>query len=106
MQIEIKKSQKLIDYSYAIKYLEKRVIEVIEEKKPEVIWILKHKPTYTAGKSYRESEILNKKINIVKTSRGGKVTYHGPGQIVVYFVFPLGRVLPFFPSVFVNVCSV
>ena len=36
MQIEIKKSQKLIDYSYAIKYLEKRVIEVIEEKKPEV----------------------------------------------------------------------
>ncbi len=91
MQIEIKKSNKLIDYSYAIKFLEKRVIEVIEEKKPELLWVLKHKPTYTAGKSYRESEILNKKIKIVKTSRGGKITYHGPGQLVIYFVLNLNK---------------
>jgi len=91
MEIEIKKSLKLIDYSSAIKFLEKRVIEVIKEKKPELLWILKHKPVFTAGKSYKESEILNKKIKIIKTSRGGKITYHGPGQIIVYFVLNLNK---------------
>ena len=91
MKIEIKKSPKLVDYSFAIKFLEKRVIDVINEKKPELIWILKHKPVFTAGKSYKESEVLNKKINIIKTSRGGKITYHGPGQVVVYFVLNLNK---------------
>ena len=91
MQIEIKKSQKLIDYGQSMKYLEKRVIEVLNEKKPELLWILEHKPVFTAGTSYIEDELLNKKINLIKTSRGGKITYHGPGQKVIYFVLNLNK---------------
>ena len=89
MKIEIKKSVKCLDYDVAIKFLEKRVEDVINRKKPELLWILEHKPIFTAGTSYKENEILNKSINLIKTSRGGKITYHGPGQKVVYFVLNL-----------------
>jgi len=89
MKIEIKKSVKYLDYDVAIKFLEKRVEDVINGKKPELLWILEHKPIFTAGTSYKENEILNKSINLIKTSRGGKITYHGPGQKVVYFVLNL-----------------
>ena len=89
MKIEIKKTIKLVDYDVALKFLEKRVDDVINRKKPELLWILEHKPIFTAGSSYKENEILNKAINVTKTSRGGKVTYHGPGQKVAYFVLNL-----------------
>ena len=91
MKIEIKKSRSLVDYFDAIKYLEKRVEKVIKGEKPELLWILEHKPIFTGGTSYKKKEILNKKINITKTSRGGKITYHGPGQKVVYFVYEKSR---------------
>jgi len=91
MKIEIKKSLQLVDYETAINFLEKRVKDVINGKKPELLWILEHKPVFTAGNSYKENEILNKKIKIVKTSRGGKITHHGPGQKVVYFVLDLNK---------------
>ncbi len=91
MKIQIKISQKLIDYNIAIKLLEKRVEDLRKGKKPELLWVLEHKPIYTAGTSYNENEILNKKIKVVKTSRGGKITYHGPGQKVVYFVLDLNK---------------
>ena len=91
MKIEIKKSIKYLDYDVAIKFLEKRVEDVINGKKPELLWILEHKPIFTAGTSYKENEILNKSINLIKTSRGGKITYHGPGQKVVYFVLNLNK---------------
>ena len=89
MKIEIKKTIKLVDYDVALKFLEKRVDDVINGKKPELLWILEHKPVFTAGSSYKENEILNKAINVTKTSRGGKVTQHGPGQKVAYFVLNL-----------------
>ena len=89
MAIEVKKSTKLIDYDVAIKFLEKRVEAVLNGKKPELLWILEHKAIFTAGTSSKESEILNKTISVSKTSRGGKITYHGPGQKVVYFVLNL-----------------
>ena len=91
MEIEVKKSVKLVDYDIAIKFLEERVKDVINGKKPELLWILEHKPIFTAGTNYRENEILNKTINLIKTSRGGKITYHGPGQIIVYFVLNLNK---------------
>jgi len=91
MAIEVKKSKKLIDYEVAIKFLEKRVEDVINGKKPELLWILEHKPIFTAGTRSKKNEILNKKISVSKTSRGGKITYHGPGQKVVYFVLNLNE---------------
>ena len=93
MEIEVKKSAKLVDYNIALKFLEERVKDVINEKKPELLWILEHKAIFTAGTNSRENEILNKKIKVIKTSRGGKITYHGPGQIIVYFVLNLDQQL-------------
>ena len=91
MAIEVKKSTKLIDYNVALKFLENRVEDVINGKKPELLWILEHKPIFTAGTRSKENEILNKTISVSKTSRGGKITYHGPGQKVVYFVLNLNK---------------
>ena len=71
MKIEIKKSIKYLDYDVAIKFLEKRVEDVINGKKPELLWILEHKPIFTAGTSYKENEILNKSINLIKSSIEG-----------------------------------
>ena len=89
MIIEIKKSIKPIKYENAISLLEKRLEEIHAKKNKELIWILEHKEVYTAGTSYKDSELLDKSIKLIKTNRGGKITYHGPGQLVFYFVIDL-----------------
>jgi len=91
MEIDIKKSTKLVNYSAAIDFLEKRLIEVNQNKSNELIWLLEHPSTFTAGTSYEKNEILDKKINLIKTNRGGKITWHGPGQLVCYFVIDLNK---------------
>ena len=91
MMIEIKKSIKPIKYKNAISLLEKRLNEIHEKKNRELIWILEHEEVYTAGTSYKNDEVLDKSINIIKTNRGGKITYHGPGQLVFYFVIDLNK---------------
>ena len=89
MNIEIKKSIKPIKYDVAIKLLEKRLLDIENNKKSDLIWLLEHEAIYTAGTNYKEEEILNKDINLIKTNRGGKITYHGPGQLICYFVIDL-----------------
>ena len=89
--IEIKKSIKPIKYEKAILLLEKRVNEISAKKNNELIWILEHEEVYTAGSSYKDNELLDKSIKLVKTNRGGKITYHGPGQLVFYFVIDLNK---------------
>ena len=91
MNIDIKKSTKLINYTEAIDFLEKRLIEVNQNKSNELIWVLEHPSTFTGGLSYNKNEILDKKINLIKTNRGGKITWHGPGQLVCYFVIDLNK---------------
>ena len=91
MDIEIKKSIKPVKYEDAIKILEQRLISLNNNNEKELIWILEHDQVYTAGTGYKENEILNKNINLVKTNRGGKITVHGPGQLVCYFVLDLKR---------------
>ena len=91
MNIEIKKSKKPIKYETAIKLMEKRLLDIHEKKFKELIWVLEHNHIYTAGTSYKENEILDKSIKILKTNRGGKITYHGPGQLVCYFVIDLKK---------------
>ena len=91
MNIDIKKSTKPVKYIEAIEFLEKRVEEVHKKKSNELIWILEHTPTFTAGKTYKKNEILDNKINLIKTSRGGKITWHGPGQLICYFVIDLNK---------------
>jgi len=91
MNIEIKKSIKPIEYNYAIKQMEKRLEQIYLGKKKELIWILEHKDVYTAGTSFKESEIKDRRINLIKTNRGGKITHHGKGQLVFYFVIDLKK---------------
>ena len=91
MSIDIKKSTKLVNYTEAIDFLEKRLIEVNQNKSNELIWILEHPSTFTTGMSYDKNEILDKRINLIKTNRGGKITWHGPGQLVCYFVINLNK---------------
>ena len=91
MNIEIKITKKPIEYHLAIKKLEERVLGVKEHDKPELIWILKHKAVYTGGTSFSKKDILEKDINVLKTNRGGKITYHDPGQLIFYFVINLNK---------------
>ena len=91
MNIEIKKSIKPVKYDDALKLLEARLNSVHENMSDELIWILEHEPIYTAGTSFSESEILDNSIELLKTNRGGKITYHGPGQLIFYFVINLNK---------------
>ena len=91
MNIEIKLSKKRISYEKAMNFLNKRVDAVKKGKKKELIWILEHPKTYTGGVRFDENDILDKKIKIIKTNRGGKITLHNPGQKIVYFVINLNN---------------
>ena len=91
MDVEIKKSIKPIKYNFAINYMEKRLEQISKGKKNELIWTLEHDEIYTGGTSYKENEILDSSIKFIKTNRGGKITYHGSGQLVFYFVLDLKK---------------
>ncbi len=91
MSIEIKKSEKPVIYEDAKKMMEERLLDVDQNKSRELIWTLEHPDIYTAGTSYNESDILDKSIKILETNRGGKITYHGPGQLICYFVIDLKK---------------
>ena len=91
MKIEIKKSKNPIKYEDALNFMENRLISINQNNAKELIWILEHEHLYTAGTSYKENEILDKSIKIIKTNRGGKITYHGPGQLICYFVIDLKK---------------
>ncbi len=72
-----------------------RTLERIEQKKagiitPDELWIVEHKDVYTLGQAGKEEHILARDDTpIIKTDRGGQVTWHGQGQLVVYFLFDL-----------------
>ena len=91
MSIEIKKSEKPVIYEDAKKLMEERLLNVDLNISNELIWTLEHPDIYTAGTSYSESDILDKSIKILETNRGGKITYHGPGQLICYFVIDLKK---------------
>ena len=91
MDIEIKKSIKPVNYFDAINVLESRLKDLYENNEKELIWTLEHNEVFTAGTSYKASEIIDKSIKILETNRGGKITYHGPGQLICYFVLDLRK---------------
>ena len=89
MNIEIKKSVKPVNYIDAINIMEERLEQIFNNKEKELIWTLEHEEIYTAGTSYSEIDIVDKSIKIIETNRGGKITCHGPGQLIFYFVLDL-----------------
>ncbi|RPH01244.1 MAG: lipoyl(octanoyl) transferase [Candidatus Pelagibacter sp. TMED153] len=91
MSIEIKISKRRISYKIAMKFLFNRVEKVKMNKDKELLWILEHPLTFTAGIRSNKNEIKDKKIKIINTNRGGKITLHNPGQKIIYFVLDLNK---------------
>ena len=91
MNIEIKKSKKPVKYDDALNFMQERLMNLHTNNSKELIWFLQHNDIYTAGTSYNENEILDKSIKVVKTNRGGKITYHGFGQLICYLVIDLKK---------------
>jgi len=92
MNIEIKKEYNFKDYEESLDFMKKRANEIFIDSKNELIWFLNHDHVYTQGTSSSDNEILKKNnIKIIKTNRGGKTTYHGPGQRIVYFMINLNK---------------
>ncbi|MDC3187461.1 lipoyl(octanoyl) transferase LipB [Candidatus Pelagibacter sp.] len=89
MNIEIKKSVKPVNYIDAINFMEERLEQLFKKNEKELIWTLEHNEIYTAGTSYSKKDIIDKSIKIIETNRGGKITCHGPGQLICYFVLDL-----------------
>ena len=71
--------------------MEKRLNDILFKNAKDLIWILEHNDIYTAGTSFNENDILDKSLKVKKTNRGGKVTFHGPGQLIFYFVINLNK---------------
>ena len=91
MNIQIKISKNPISYIKAIKYMEKRVNDIKLGKGRDLLWILEHPLTYTAGIRSNKNEILDKKIKVIKTKRGGKITLHNRGQKIIYLIIDLNN---------------
>tara|TARA_B100000686_G_C16561245_1_gene847857 strand:- start:319 stop:966 length:648 start_codon:yes stop_codon:yes gene_type:complete len=90
--IEILISNKFINYKESIQFMEKRVQDIFLGKKKELIWFLNHDHIITQGVNSSKEEIIkNTNLPIIKTNRGGKTTYHGPGQRIVYFLIDLNK---------------
>ena len=91
MSIEIKISKRRISYKTAMHFLNRRVQALKENKANELLWVLEHPLTFTAGIRSNKNEILDKKINVINTNRGGKITLHNPGQKIIYFAINLNN---------------
>jgi lipoyl(octanoyl) transferase len=81
----------LTPYADALAAMEARAAAVSAGAAEELIWLLEHPPVYTAGTSAAASDLLDPRFPVVPTGRGGKHTYHGPGQRVGYLVLDLNR---------------
>ena len=91
-EIEIKISNKEINYKEAVLFMESKVRDISENHSKELLWFLSHNHIFTQGTSASDDEILNSDvIEVLKTNRGGKTTYHGPGQRIVYFMLNLNN---------------
>ena len=90
--MEIKISHKPVAYKEAMNFLEQRVEKVHANLESELIWILEHVSVYTKGISAHDKDLLIPNLfPVIETNRGGKFTYHGPGQKIVYFVIDLNK---------------
>ena len=79
-----------VPYHKALAFMEKRVSEIKSGNADEVVWLLEHPSLYTAGSSAKISDLLEpKRFPVYEAGRGGKYTYHGPGQRVVYTMINL-----------------
>ena len=89
--IEILESKKVIDYRFAINYMEEKLLDVKNNNAKELIWFLEHPSIYTSGRGNPVKQSYINKIPIYNSGRGGKITWHGPGQRIIYFIIDLKK---------------
>lgn len=90
--VEWRISDDPVDYPAAVRFMEQRVAAVRDGAAPEMVWLLEHPPLYTAGTSAAEDEVLDTRgFPVYETGRGGRMTYHGPGQRVAYVMLDLKK---------------
>jgi len=80
----------LTDYDEAVRVMEDRAAAIAEGRARELIWLVEHPPLYTAGTSADPTELIDGRFPVHASGRGGRYTYHGPGQRVVYLMLDLG----------------
>jgi len=86
-EVEWAVSTSPVDYVAAVRAMEARAEAIAAGRAPELVWLLEHPPLYTAGSSARDAELLDPdRFPVHRTGRGGRFTYHGPGQRVVYLM--------------------
>lgn len=83
-----------LPYPDAIAAMDVRAADIAEGRAPELVWLLEHPPLYTSGTSGKDSDLRNPRFPVFETGRGGQVTYHGPGQRVVYAMLDLKQRRP------------
>ena len=90
--MELKISTNPQDYLECLKNMENRVNQIIENKSDELVWMLNHPTIYTSGSNDNKDDLLDSQsFPVIQTNRGGKYTYHGPGQRVVYLMLNLNN---------------
>lgn len=90
-EMNIKTFKSPQEYGHIAEEMEQLANDIIDGKRDEEIWFLEHQPVYTAGTSAVEDDLKTNEFPVFKVGRGGKHTYHGPGQRVVYFMLDLKK---------------
>lgn len=83
-----------VPYPEAVAAMDTRAAAITAGAAPELVWLLEHPPLYTSGTSGKPDDMLETRFPVFETGRGGQVTYHGPGQRVVYLMLDLKRRRP------------
>ena len=87
--IELRQDCTLVPYRNALDEMSQRNAAIAEGSARELIWLLEHPPVYTAGTSAAAAELLDPRFEVVEAGRGGRYTYHGPGQRIGYVLLDL-----------------
>jgi lipoyl(octanoyl) transferase len=91
-EVEWLTSREPVPYQAAVEAMDARVAAILEARAPEAVWLLEHAALYTAGTSAAPEELIEpSRFPVFRTGRGGRFTYHGPGQRVAYVMLDLGR---------------
>ncbi len=89
--IEWRRDYRDIAYRGALGEMERRNAAISAGEDRELIWLLEHPPVYTAGTSAAKDELLDPRFDVVEAGRGGRYTYHGPGQRIGYVLLDLTK---------------
>jgi lipoyl(octanoyl) transferase len=91
-QVEWRISRAPVEYRAAVDEMEQRIAAIRAQSAAELVWLLEHPPLYTAGTSARDEDLLDPgRLPVHRTGRGGRYTYHGPGQRIAYVMLDLRR---------------